>query len=162
MIVHPGDTVDFANLSMDPITAYIASKPPGAIGFSSVLCDTNNYVYQYKPTVPGVYEFVCSAGAWSQSGSFTVADNSAVINANIAPDLVCYPLPATNKLRIESGRHDHSQTDVSLFDLTGMKVADFHKIRNGEIDVSNIASGNYILHVRNDSFSKTMTITVRR
>jgi subtilisin-like proprotein convertase family protein len=68
-------------------------------------------------------------------------------------NIVMYPNPATNVVSIKF--NNTPQLEVTLFDLLGRKVLSkmLQKDNNG-IDVSNLASGNYIVQMKNDNNEK--------
>jgi subtilisin-like proprotein convertase family protein len=68
-------------------------------------------------------------------------------------NIVMYPNPATDVVLIKF--HNIPQLEVTLFDLLGRKVLSkmLQKDNNG-IDVSNLASGTYIVQIKNDNNEK--------
>lgn len=61
--------------------------------------------------------------------------------------LYVYPNPAQNKLFIEGFRYE-KEGIVNIFDAQG-KISNY-KIRNNEIDISNLANGIYFLSIENE------------
>ncbi len=67
------------------------------------------------------------------------------LNDISAIDFAYYPNPVKNTLNIESQKAIES---VSVFNMMGQKVISEMKVENGKIDLSSLAPGSYIFHVK--------------
>lgn len=64
-----------------------------------------------------------------------------------------YPNPVVDKINLKSVKDLQS---VVLYDAKGAIVRDFGMIKSSSVDVSNIATGNYLLKIttKNSEFTK--------
>tara|TARA_Y100000994_G_scaffold237411_1_gene228940 strand:- start:1669 stop:3930 length:2262 start_codon:yes stop_codon:yes gene_type:complete len=95
-----------------------------------------------------------------------VNNNNTVINENNNTWLNIYPNPANNQLNIIFNNAINNNT-IILFDHLG-KVCDNIQVQNIEaggkitIDVSNLSSGLYFIHLINDNISLKQSFTVNK
>lgn len=74
-------------------------------------------------------------------------------------NLVIYPNPARNVLKIESS-NDLRNTQYQIFDLTGNIVLDAAFEGKNEINVSALPNGVYVLHLVNDKYTIARKFTL--
>ena len=88
-----------------------------------------------------------------------VADPTASVNDFLASKISVYPNPATNNITIKSV--DQSQIDsVELYNILGSKVLSTTSLVNDSLNVSEMASGVYLLKVNVGAQSATKRIVI--
>jgi hypothetical protein len=88
-----------------------------------------------------------------------VADPTASVNDFFASKISVYPNPATNNITIKSV--DQSQIDsVELYNILGSKVLSTTSLVNDSLNVSEMASGVYLLKVNVGAQSATKRIVI--
>ena len=85
----------------------------------------------------------------------TAIEEPAIRNNN----LVIYPNPARNVLKIESS-NDLRNTQYQIHDLTGNVVSDAALEGKNEINVSALPNGVYVLHLVNAKFTIARKFTL--
>ncbi len=70
---------------------------------------------------------------------------SAILNRSTAVDVKVFPNPFTNKIEIQSG--DEKESTFELIDLYGNILLKDSFIKSTEIELSSIASGNYLIRL---------------
>lgn len=85
--------------------------------------------------------------AWPSFRFLFDDDRVGVKEANQELDFNVYPNPASNKITIDT-RSGQLVNRVLVNDLTGKTIIDLVPLPSGEIDVSNLSPGIYILHVQ--------------
>ncbi|MCI5056636.1 MAG: T9SS type A sorting domain-containing protein [Flavobacteriales bacterium] len=77
------------------------------------------------------------------------------IDQNFLSQVQIYPNPTSGRVNVALGKHDLSQLDVRISDLSGKTVYVKQVPLNGnqvvEIDISNLARGQYLMHLTNES-----------
>lgn len=104
-------------------------------------------------------EIFVSGTTPNQNSSGTIGAYSAILlkttNGILSveeKDFEVYPNPAKNELNIKF-KNSQSKNDVQLFDLSGKQVTT-QKIENNQIDLSDLASGIYILKLNEQTTFK--------
>lgn len=82
-------------------------------------------------------------------------------NTEVKNSFIIYPNPTNGKLNVQS-RFDVGRANISIFDVNGRKV--FHKeiemTYTGNIDVSNLNPGIYIIQVEGGEYAQTSKLII--
>lgn len=89
-----------------------------------------------------------------QDGSFAYSRMESFHAANLAAILL-YPNPASNTVKLEmTGISDWNDVqNVKFYNVSGQLILNIPKLTNGEIDVTNIPKGSYIVVITNKNGS---------
>lgn len=89
-----------------------------------------------------------------QDGSFAYSRMESFHTANLAAILL-YPNPAGNTVKLEmTGISDWNDVqNVKFYNASGQLILNIPKLTNGEIDVTNIPKGSYIVVITNKNGS---------
>lgn len=148
LTIDVGDIVRWTNVSgTHNITGTAEFFPNNPESFSSGDAANGAWSFQYTFTIPGVYTYHCTQDghAATQTGTITVLNTTGVSTVYAADEVSLYPNPANNTLIVDLG--DTRIERVSVITLDGRRVI----TRNGgfagrmEIDVAQLAPGNYFL-----------------
>lgn len=103
-----------------------------------------------------------------ESGKFARTGSSSVSEYDLNKNLLVYPNPVVNDLRVELNMIEHARVMIDVYDLTGKIVhsQDFGMQPAGEfvttMQFGNLSSGMYLLNLRVDDTSITRKLTVNR
>ncbi len=89
---------------------------------------------------------------------FVIEENTASVSENTLSNFSMYPNPSSGMINIRFDIQDADKIDVQMYDLRGRTVKNFNYENTGSrfseiIDISNIASGVYLVKVLNGSRS---------
>ena len=88
--------------------------------------------------------------------ALTVTGTALGVNEHVKAAVQYYPNPAKNVLNFSS---DSNVSDVAIFSLLGQKVLETKVNSNeGQINVSNLASGNYIVQATTENGIETFKL----
>ncbi|WP_299098499.1 T9SS type A sorting domain-containing protein [uncultured Winogradskyella sp.] len=155
--------------------AYSTSVPPGNTDANDIAQVTFNTGTETSIALfvraVGVYDAATHGDSskdkgWMNGDSEVRMDNLQLVNTTalstqdfFSSSLKVYPNPATSNLTIKSG--DQTQIDsVELYNILGSKVLSTSSLVNDSINVSEMASGVYLLKVNAGSKSVTKRIVI--
>jgi plastocyanin len=142
--MHLGDTVKWVwATGASAHTTTSQTIPSGAATWNSNLSSTTTS-FTYVPTVLGTYNYHCTIHS-SMTGSFTVVNGTGTNNLSVPAMISIFPNPAQAVLHVlvNSG---YAPVSFTLTDMNGTLVAAQYSLVDGiDLDLQNIASGNYIL-----------------
>ncbi|MDX2189123.1 MAG: FG-GAP-like repeat-containing protein [Bacteroidota bacterium] len=113
---------------------------------------------------------VLSNGCYTNvSDAVTVTVSSPVINSTEKigkMDISIYPNPATNKIFVNINGHVNAPVSIKIFDMLGVEKlsqsASFKTNQIQEIDLSELASGIYIVQIKGQFETKTYKLKIQR
>ena len=70
---------------------------------------------------------------------------------NYFKDLIVYPNPTNGNITITTFQEKHYQ--ISVYDMFGKKVFQQDNFQDGNLDLSFLSNGNYMIKVSNDKHS---------
>lgn len=115
-----GDTISWVWSSGVGHTSTSATIPAGAASWDSPISSANP-TFEYKVTIAGVYNYVCTLhAALGMTGSFTastvtgIADNTAIFG-----NFLLSPNPASESVRVSFSPSNPFKGSVKLIDLLG-------------------------------------------
>lgn len=115
------------------------------------------------------YDFVASAGDWSERFVVSVAARSTASEAGPAVARLDAPRPnpSTTRARLALSVDRAQPVRADLFDALGRRVAvvfdaTVESSQDLVVDTSDLAPGLYVLRVTGDTFAETRTVTVSR
>jgi len=77
-----------------------------------------------------------------------IKDENPVINFIVK----AYPNPVANKLKVELPDNQNQQNYIiKLIDVAGKEIGEYEIIQHQEIDLTSLPSGNFFLHLINES-----------
>lgn len=92
-------------------------------------------------------------------GEVNVTFNPLSIDDNLVSNFRVYPNPAKDFINIESS--SAAITSVAIYDLLGKQVRAENNLQNNKMDISDIASGIYLMKINSDLGSLTRKIVIR-
>jgi len=100
-----------------------------------------------------------NSGSWTGTLTLNGVTNSLGVNENLTSKFSVYPNPATNLVKISSDSNTLFD-DVKIIDLNGrtVKTVNLNKVANAEINISDLASGVYMLSISSENGSATKKI----
>lgn len=119
-----------------------------------------------SPTAPNAYKvYAATYGRGVFSGNLTGAlgaktDESVTEKVNT---IKVYPTVSEGNIKLTSSKN-YGNTKVEIFDITGKLVLENSVIIDGntsELDLSNLAPGNYVLKMAGDHFEETEKIIIQ-
>lgn len=112
--------------------------------------------HTFSLDVPGIYYYVCIPHAgMGMKGKFIVEDGSGISEATNLGNILLYPNPARNEVRI--GGFEPGQT-VQVLDATLKQVLEGKPNANGVLDISPLTAGNYNVSVIDAKGRWTVTL----
>ena len=146
--------------------AYGTSNTPAAM--VTTLADYTNInqatiqndLIVFTPATDGVYYF--GFQAYSAANQFYLIVDNIVVDVNLgtsafdASSFKAYPNPVTNVLNLS---YSSEIASVEVFNMLGQKVLVKElNVAQGQIDMSNLNSGNYLVKVTADGQTKTIKV----
>jgi len=135
--------------------------PSGAASWDQLM-DSEHTTFVYVPTVPGVYNYVCTPHeAMGQVGTFTVNGGTGISTYQQAKSVFdLYPNPAADKLTL-SLQKEYKDASVILSDIAGRKILFRHRLSGrAELDIAGVPDGLYFVNVivGNERYVRKLTI----
>ncbi len=147
--INLGDTVQLKWLEGDHTTTS-GVIPGGAASWDSPITSTVP-VFEYVPTVAGVYNYVCTPHAdMGQIGKFTVTGTSDISEYEMAKLVFnLYPNPAQSELTLVFVNTAAKISSVMITDITGKTLLEQADLQNGKmtINVNTLSNGTYFVRV---------------
>lgn len=134
------ETVDFAELAISPISGTVTITAPSS-------------------GVAGSQEFVVTANdnqaennIFTQTFTLTVNGPIGIGDSEFAKSLSVFPIPGSDQVTLRMENDYLGAVKVKIFDMRGKMVKGFDQIKNTlqyqqQIDVADIRSGTYFVHV---------------
>ncbi len=150
--INLGDTVEFRNSSgFHNINGTVGTYPQNPQSFGNSV--NSNWVYQFKFTVPGTYNYQCDphVGA-NMLGSITVLNNASSSDLNISKQISVYPNPATDWLIFSIPDElilKNQIVNISIFNIIGKKVhsEEVNDSKLVQVDISSLPKGIYVYQI---------------
>jgi hypothetical protein len=101
----------------------------------------NTAILHINANATNIFTGRCFAGVWSRPISNILKSNYYFENDN---KINIFPNPAIKRLKIETNERFLSYT---ITNLIGQNILNFSLISNDEIDITNLQSGVYFLHI---------------
>jgi hypothetical protein len=97
------------------------------------------------------------SGNWVKTDKqlYKYSQSISVKNAYASSEVKLYPNPVNDKLNINLSGNENA--NISVFDMTGKKVADFNITSHSSVDLSGLQTGAYIVQIKTND-----TLTTRR
>lgn len=153
--VNYGDTIFCAN-TMSAITPNINGDAGTFTGSTGLVIDGNTGVIDGISTLSGsgagVYTVTfITNGMCSDTLEITLdlQDCNGIPEAN--DEVFLYPNPASSILKVQGNLSGIKY--VTIMDMTGKKVKESSSINSGQINISDLAKGNYILLISTDQIT---------
>jgi len=153
--IQVGDTVRWTNTQgQHNVDGTVATFPSNPEGFTSGVPQNAPWVFEHVFTIPGTYDFECSAFNHSdtQFGTITVVDIIDGIEENTLIDFFIYPNPVESEVNIltKTQIEKIEVLDVSRTVQKQENPIDF----NGSysLDVSELETGIYFIIVHSGEF----------
>lgn len=149
LTINVGDQVRFTNVSgTHSANGSLALYPGNPEGFSTGDPDNGNWSETFTFTIPGFYQYHCTADGHSatQFGSITVLDPTGVAEVSEAgEEVVVFPSPTTGLLTIEAV--GFNARGVSVISLNGETLLTRTVGKTGVVtlEVAHLAAGNYFV-----------------
>lgn len=100
-----------------------------------------------------------NTGAWTGTLTLNGVTNSLGVNENLTSRFSVFPNPASNLVKISSD--SNTLVDgVKITDLNGrtVKTVSLNKVANAEINISDLASGVYLMNISSENGTATKKI----
>ncbi|MBX2980460.1 MAG: T9SS type A sorting domain-containing protein [Flavobacteriales bacterium] len=159
-----GDIVQWTNSSgSHNVNGSTQLFPGNPQGFSSGAVAGGAWNFSHTFTIPGVYNYHCTANGHSatQFGQITVVNTTSVAELDEEQVVLLYPVPTNDVLTVESTSFEFQNARVITLD--GRVVAE-HAV-NGrtrvEISTADLAAGQYFL-LLNDKQDRTISRPFRK
>lgn len=131
--------------------------PSNPEGFGSGVPQQAPWVYSHTFTIPGTYDFHCTAvfqgmpHSATQFGSVTVLDPNGIAEVSPWGELSLYPVPAQEQLTLKIPTT--TPIMVEVFNNNGVLQQARTTIQNGvlQVDVSDWNAGLYLLRLMDDN-----------
>jgi len=151
--IQSGDIVHWTGVSgTHNVYGMLDVFPSNPEGFTSGEPAPNmNYTHTF--TVPGVYQYHCTmmGHAATQFGSITVLASTTGIATEAAADqFKIYPQPAQNELTLDLGNATFTRAEVLNSAGVLLRTVAITEKKRPVIDLSGLASGSYLLRLRDD------------
>lgn len=137
--------------------------PSGATSWASPI-DGTNQTFNYKITVPGTYNYVCTFhAAMGMTGSFIAAPNAIQQTGTVVNDYALsqnYPNPFNPSTSIKFAIPVKSQVKISIYNVAGVLVSQpvNENLNEGEykyeFNASGLSSGVYFYKIEAGKFSQ--------
>ncbi|MFP9113314.1 T9SS type A sorting domain-containing protein [Flavobacterium sp. RHBU_3] len=148
---------------LDPTTMEVAAEITGFTG-----TDYESFTYDFTPSAAGVYyflfEYTTDAAQTSATQTALFLDNvwidvTAGVKGNEVSKLTVYPNPATNVVNI-SNTGAALINGVNVTDINGrtVKALSFDGVANAQVNVSDLATGVYMMTINSDKGSVTKKV----
>lgn len=155
--------------------AFSTTAPPGDTDFNSITQMSFNtgsetsiaiFIRAVGPYDAGSHGDPSKDKGWMNGDSEVRLDNLVLTNTTVlstkdilASNFNIYPNPAKDFINIKSS--SAAISSVKIYDLLGKQVRAEDNLQNSKIDVSDIASGIYLMKINSDLGSLTRKIVIR-
>lgn len=112
-----------------------------------------------KVYVGNGYFGLANSGSWTGTLTLNGVTNSLGVNENLTSRFSVFPNPASNLVKISSD--SNTLVDgVKITDLNGrtVKTVSLNKVANAEINISDLASGVYLMNISSENGTATKKI----
>jgi plastocyanin len=150
LTVRPGDTIRWMWVNGTHTTTS-NSIPSGATPWNHNINSASSF-FDYVPTVPGTYNYICSIHPTLMVASFTVSNPAATPITAGSLTGNAWPNPASNTLHIVFNNATQPVT-VSLVNMAGREVMrkEYTALKETDLNIAAIPEGNYILRTEQNS-----------
>ena len=152
LTIQAGDIVRWTNMSgTHNVTGTTDLFPGNPESFDSGNAANGPWSWQFTFTIPGAYHYHCTQDghAATQTGAITVLSTTGISTVHAADGISLYPIPATSTLVVDLGNARIQRFAVIALDGKRAVSMDGNFSERVEIDVEQLAPGNYFL-VLND------------
>lgn len=162
--INVGDIVQWNNVSgSHNVTGTTQLFPGNPESFSSGSVAGGPWTYSFTFTIPGEYDYHCTAGGHSatQFGRITVVNTTGVEESAAQDEVAIFPVPTQDLLTVELGSLRVRTAEV--FSLNGKRIANVAVNGRSRVDVNtaHLAPGNYFLRLMAED-GNTVTRPFRR
>lgn len=149
-----GSSVGTWSLLTGPTTVTFSPTANSATVTASGLTAIGDYVFQYSVT--GLSPCITAISKVVISKTMTTGTNAAYLDANIQ----LYPNPVMDKLQVDVSNVDGSKS-VKMYDMLGRVVYSTERAIIENVDMTDLSSGMYVIHVQSDFGTYIKTVIKR-
>jgi hypothetical protein len=129
---------------------------------SSNIIDTVAYASNGSYTITLVASNACG----SDTATFVTNANVGLVSNALQRSLNVYPNPASDEVHLTFTQMDAADAEIRVLDMQGREVLRYNEVQNGgqfrsSIDVSDFATGMYIIEVQSGSLNARRRISIR-